>query len=56
VTVGAGGAGTAQGGSGLVVIRYPSTFANATSTTGATLTVSGGYRIYQWLGDGSITI
>jgi hypothetical protein len=57
VTVGGGGAGTAQGGSGFVVIRYPSTFAAATSTTGSpTITVSGGYRIYQWTGNGSITI
>jgi hypothetical protein len=44
------------GGSGFVCIRYADTFALATSTTGSpTITTSGGYRIYQWTGSGSIT-
>jgi len=44
------------GGSGIVIIRYADTFLAATSTTGSpTITTSGGYRIYQWTGSGSIT-
>jgi hypothetical protein len=58
-----GGAGAgwnsagAAGGSGIVIIRYADTFAAATSTTGSpTITVAGGYRVYIWTGNGSITI
>ena len=44
------------GGSGIVIIRYADTFAAATATTGSpTITVAGGYRIYQWTSSGSIT-
>jgi hypothetical protein len=46
----------ALGGSGFVAIRYADTFRLAASTTGSpTITTSGGYRIYQWTGSGSIT-
>lgn len=46
----------ASGGSGVVFIRYPDTYAAAASTTGSpTITVAGGYRIYKWTGNGSIT-
>lgn len=46
----------AAGGSGVVIIAYSSSYAAATSTTGSpTITVSGGYRIYRWTGNGSIT-
>jgi hypothetical protein len=39
-----------------VIIRYLDTFTAATSTTGSpTITVAGGYRIYQWTSSGSIT-
>jgi hypothetical protein len=60
---GGGGGGAASnngnggsGGSGIVIIRYADTFDAATSTTGSpTITVAGGYRVYQWTGNGSIT-
>jgi hypothetical protein len=39
-----------------VVIRYLNTFSNAVSTTGSpSFTNTGGYKIYQWTGSGSIT-
>ena len=45
-----------SGASGTVIIRYISTFAAATSTTGSpTITVAGGYRVYSWTASGSIT-
>ncbi len=44
------------GGSGVVIIRYPNTYADAVSVTGAyTFTNTGGYKIYSWTGSGSIT-
>jgi len=64
---GGGGAGTPNttvlnhkgggaGGSGVVIIRYPDSNPAATSTTGSpTITVAGGYRVYQFTGSGSIT-
>jgi hypothetical protein len=40
----------------VVIIRYADTFAEPASTTGSpTITVSGGYRVYKWTGNGSIT-
>jgi hypothetical protein len=45
-----------NGGSGIVIIRYPDSFPLAASTTGSpTVTTTGGYRIYQFNGSGSIT-
>lgn len=57
---GGGNTGTAQAGgngaAGVVIIRYPDSYAAATYTTGApTITVTGGYRIYTWTASGSIT-
>jgi len=55
---GGGGYSTAagSGGSGVVIIRYPDTYALAASTTGSpTVTTTGGYRIYKWTSSGSIT-
>jgi hypothetical protein len=53
VTVNVAGA---AGGSGIVILRYPSGLAAATSTTGSPATVtSGGYRYYTWTSTGSIT-
>ncbi len=46
----------ANGGSGIVILRYLDSFAAAESTTGSpTITVTGGYRIYTFTGNGSIT-
>ena len=63
VNTGSGGGGRKQGsegatggGSGFVAIRYSDTFPLATATTGSpTVTTTGGFRIYQWTGSGSIT-
>jgi len=62
---GGGGCGTrtgdnpaacGNGGSGVAMIRYSDTFAAAATTTGSpTYTVSGGFRLYKWTGNGSIT-
>jgi hypothetical protein len=57
---GGGGGGDlvdgANGGSGIVIIRYADSFANASATTGSpTITVTGGYRVYKWTSSGSIT-
>ena len=53
---GGNGGGSASGGSGLVSIRYSSSFANASSTTGSpSFTNTGTYKIYTWTGSGSIT-
>jgi hypothetical protein len=41
----------------VVIIRFPDRYNPAAATTGSpTITVSGGYRIYKWTGNGSITI
>jgi hypothetical protein len=48
----AGGAG----GSGIVVIRYPSYLAPATATTGSPQTyIAGTWRVYVWVSSGTIT-
>ncbi len=58
---GGGGAGSGSylggsGGSGIVILRYPDTYAAATSTTGSpTYTNTGGWHIYQFTASGSIT-
>jgi hypothetical protein len=44
------------GGSGIVVIRYPSYLAPATSTTGSPQTyIAGSWRVYVWISSGTIT-
>jgi hypothetical protein len=45
-----------SGGSGIVIIRYPSTFADAASVTNGTKTTANGYTIYTFLTSGSITL
>lgn len=59
---GAGGHGAHEysnggsGYSGVVIIRYSNTYANAASTTGSpTFTNTGGHKIYKFTGSGSIT-
>jgi len=56
---GGGGSGNGtggSGGSGVVVIKYADTYPAASATTGSpTITVTGGFRIYQFNGSGSIT-
>lgn len=55
VTVSANTSNT-SGGSGIVILRYPDTYAAATSTTGSpTYTNTGGWHIYQFTASGSIT-
>jgi hypothetical protein len=44
-----------NGGSGIVIIAYPVNYAAAITTGSPTVTVSGGNRIYQFTGNGSIT-
>ncbi len=55
-TGGGGGALGGNGGSGVVIVRYSSAFRAAASTTGSPdYTVSGGFRVYKFTGNGSIT-
>jgi hypothetical protein len=45
-----------SGGSGVVIVRYPDGYPQATSTTGSpTISTTGGYRIYTFTASGSIT-
>jgi hypothetical protein len=45
-----------NGGSGVVIIRYSDAYADAKSTTGSpTFTQTGGYKIYKFTSNGSIT-
>jgi hypothetical protein len=45
-----------NGGSGIVVIRYPSYLAPATSTTGGPQTyITGNWRVYVFTASGTIT-
>lgn len=57
---GGGGAGsefnTNNGGSGIVIIRYADSNGAATTTGSPTVTVTGGWRIYKFTGDGTITL
>jgi hypothetical protein len=40
----------------VVILRYLDVYPAASATTGSpTITVSGGYRIYQWTSSGTIT-
>jgi hypothetical protein len=62
-TGGGGGGGSefnntgGTGGSGVVIIRYPSSYAVPASTTGSPIvTTSDGYRTYIWTSSGSITL
>ena len=54
---GGGGTGNSSGGTGRVVIRYLDTLPAAVSVSGATTSISGGYRYYYWASaqGGSIT-
>jgi len=46
-----------NGGSGVVIIAYPTSNLAAASTTGSpTITTSGSYRLYIFTSSGSITI
>ena len=50
------GATSGAGGSGIVIIRYPSYLAPATSTTGSPRTyIAGSWRVYVWVSSGTIT-
>jgi hypothetical protein len=55
---GAGGAGgtSSPGTQGIVALKYPDNYPAATSTTGSpSITTAGGYRVYKWTSNGSIT-
>jgi hypothetical protein len=39
-----------------VILRYSDSFAAATTTGSPTVTVTGGYRIYQFTASGTITL
>jgi hypothetical protein len=46
----------ANGGSGIVIVRYLESFDAAVATTGSpSIALSGGYRIYTFTASGSIT-
>lgn len=47
--------GFTQGGSGIVIIRYPSVYKDATATGTFSKTSSGGYTIYTFTGSGTIS-
>ena len=52
ITTYSGGAG----GSGIVILRYPSYLAPATSTTGGPETyIAGAWRVYKFVASGTIT-
>jgi hypothetical protein len=51
---GNGGAYSGRGGSGIVIIRYADTFPAAASAS-VSPTTTGGYRIYTFTANGSIT-
>jgi hypothetical protein len=62
VNTGGGGGGeefgdaiVGSGGSGIVIVRYSDTEPAATTTGSPTVTVTGGYRIYQFTSSGTIT-
>jgi hypothetical protein len=44
-----------SGGSGIVIIRYPNTFADASSVTNGTKTSITGFTVYTFTTSGSIT-
>jgi hypothetical protein len=45
-----------SGGSGIVIIRYPSYLLPAASTTGSPETyIAGQYRVYKFVANGTIT-
>jgi hypothetical protein len=58
---GGGGANNPQaaggvGGSGIVILRYPSYLAPATSTTGSPeMIIAGAWRVYTFVASGTIT-
>jgi hypothetical protein len=43
------------GGSGIVSVTYPTQFASAVSSPGASYTINGGTRTYIWNSSGSIS-
>jgi hypothetical protein len=61
---GGGGAGerfagspSGNGGSGVVIVRYPDTLPAPLATTGSpVVTTAGGFRIFRFTGSGSITL
>jgi hypothetical protein len=53
---GASAAGVVNGGSGIVIIRYPMSFSTPASTTGnPQISYADGYQIYIWTSSGTVT-
>ena len=55
-TAGVGGAVATAGSSGTVVLVYPATYSEITTTGSPTVVVSGGNRTYTWISSGTFTI
>jgi hypothetical protein len=49
------GGSSGSGASGVCILRHPSDIAQKTTTGSPTITTSGGFVIYKWTGNGSIT-
>jgi hypothetical protein len=56
INTGGGGRASNSGASGVVILRHSDSFSIAPTTGSPTITVTGGYVIYQFNGSGTITL